>query len=185
MFSTRKKVERIPIGDYIDIFNYIDDNFVDPDKEKSIETNQIKFSLKEKTTVRYALSIDENKSEKIENYVNLNIKQSQTFSSLLIEFIDKKGLKDSEVYNKAYIDRRLFSKIRNDEHYYPSKNTVFAFIMSLELDMTNAEKLLKSAGYSFNMSNKIDIIVKYFIENNKYSIDELNDALYTFNLQTI
>ena len=103
--------------------------------------------------------------------------KEKTFSSTLLEFIDKKEITDVECYKSANIDRKLFSKIRSNDDYKPSKNTVFAFAIALRLDLQETDVLLASAGYSLSHSFLTDIIVEFFIKHKKYDINQINFAL--------
>lgn len=118
------------------------------------------------------------RKRKLDDLVN-NI--DDTFSQMLLRLIDDRGMTDPQVYRKANVDRRLFSKIRNDKDYRPSKPTVLAFAIALELSLDETKDLLNRAGYSLSRSSKFDIIIEYFILEENYDIFEINGALLGFN----
>ena len=99
--------------------------------------------------------------------------------------IDERGLKDSDVYNKADIDRRLFSKIRSNRDYHPSKETVILLGLALELDEREVEDLLDISSYSLPMNNTYDLIIRFCFKEKIYNINQINEFLYEHNCKLL
>lgn len=104
-----------------------------------------------------------------------------TFQEQMFYLIDKKKLDEVEVYNKAHIDRRLFSKIRSNSQFKPSKKTAICICLGMQLNLDETKDLLSKAGYTLSHSSKADLIIEYFIRNEDYDLDILNQVLYEYN----
>jgi len=102
------------------------------------------------------------------------------FSRRLLQLIRESGLGEVEVYKRAHVDRKLFSKIRSDPAYQPRKTTVVAFALALSLSPGQAQALLESAGYSLSRSTRFDLIVRFYLERQIYDPLKVNDALFEF-----
>lgn len=119
------------------------------------------------------------KSSNIKNYIDEN-NQYSDFQTMLFKLIDNKKLKDSDVYNKVHIDRRLFSKIRSSKEYHPSKETIILLAIALELSENELDELLESASYSLPKNNKYDLIIRFCFINKIFKIKDINDLLYEY-----
>ncbi|WP_291288678.1 macro domain-containing protein [Enorma sp.] len=103
------------------------------------------------------------------------------FSETLLALIDQRGLADAEVYHRANLSRQLFSKIRSNPAYRPTKPTAVALAMALELDVPATQDLLSRAGLTLSRTSKFDVIVRFFLERGIYDIYQLNEALFAYD----
>lgn len=118
-------------------------------------------------------------NENLNKFLSQN--KTKSFRELLFSYIDRSGLKDSDVYRKAGIDRRLFSKVRCNENYVLCKENILKLCMTLRLNLSDTSKLLESAGYSLSTTNNYDLILRYCIVNKIYDIDTVWGYLFDYS----
>ena len=169
-FSIGKKL-------FCDIQQYIDDNYAEQFAnrrrgvyENTVMLEDICFDSMLCAPSMQKASLDE-----------MLLQIDESFSQMLLRKIDECGMTVSQCYKKANIDRKLFSKIKSNVNYKPSKTTAIAFAIALELSLDETRDFLMKAGYALSHSNKFDIIIEYFITNKNYNIFEINEALFEFD----
>lgn len=118
----------------------------------------------------------------IETYIDNNMKD-YTFKELLFIYIDDRDLKDSDVYNKVHIDRRLFNKIKNVRNYKPNKRNIILLGLSLELSIDELLNLLSTCSYTLSYNSYYDLIIRFCFINKIYSIAEVNELLAMYKCE--
>jgi len=186
------------------VASYIDDNYIQDKKldeygvsdkrdVREAELLQIRRALERQKSLRYQQEFLEESiclapsvamgavDQTSDDLINLLDETDAGFSETLLKLIDRTGKKDSDIYKKANVDRKLCSKIRNNKNYKPSKATALAFAIALELNLEETRDFIGRAGFALTHSSKFDIIVEYFILKKNFDINEINLALFEFD----
>ena len=155
------------------------------DFEKKLD-QYVLLNMQDWFTQSQSETIEDNKEEfRARNLEEALSKPQYTFQEQLFHLIDVRQMRDIDVYKRAQIDRKLFSRIRCNKDYKPKKNTAIALIMALELDIYESEELLKLAGLALSPGVRSDLIIRFCIMNAMYDIDKVNDILDRYGESTI
>ncbi len=149
----------------------VKNSFVEEYYDSSFENENILYKVNIKGTYN---------NKNIKDFINKH-EEYNDFQTMLFKLIDDRNLKDSDVYNKVHIDRRLFSKIRSDKNYHPSKETIILLGIALELTEIELDALLESASYSLPKNNEYDLIIRFCFINKIFKIASINELLYEYN----
>lgn len=159
--------------------SYIDENYIDDHSEKRRKLLAVEYkALNEAMAPPFSQAAPGTASKGLDALVE---ELDEPFNTTLLRLIDAKGKTDVEVYKRANIDRKLFSKIRTGKGYMPGKRTILALAVALELTLDETDDLLERAGYALSHSQKFDVIVEFFIVNGKYDIYEINEVLFKYD----
>ena len=168
---------------FADIAEYIDDHYVDAhtDTRRERIRRMNVFESRAEAICENAMLAPMMAPKAVGGLDDLLAHLDAGFSETLLKLIDRSGKKDAEIYKKANVDRKLFSKIRNNPDYKPSKSTAIAFAIALELSLDETRDLIARAGYALSPSSKFDVIIEYFIMKRDYDIFKINEALFAFD----
>lgn len=161
------------------IETYLQENFVDEARAPSNSDFLGRTQMVMDATLS-ELEIDFDKSARPRSLDDVVGVLEESFTDRVLRMIDERGLSDADVYKRANLDRRLFSKLRKGNGYQPSKATALALAIALELNLDDTLDLLKTAGYALSASNRADVIVQFFIEEEHFDIFAINDALFKY-----
>ena len=163
------------------VASYIDENYVDACEAIAFAAEREKRpSFRRNARICESSAVMEYACPKAMSLEDMLKQEDAGFTETLLKLIDQSGKKDSEIYKKANISKQHFSKIKNNSHYKPTKETAISFALALELDVAQTNDLIGRAGYTLSNSSKFDLIIRYFIETRNYNVLEINTVVYEF-----
>lgn len=167
------------------IDSYVEENlrFKPPKKIRSLPKEKLLIHECRISVSRKCIELLAPQKECLEK--NLSEADEETFAEYLLRYMNERGADPVEVYKLVNLDRRVFSKLRTNRYYKPHKRTLFVIAFGLELNVDEAENLLKRAGYSFSPYDKADIIIKFFFEQNIHNLFTVNEALYNYGCRPL
>lgn len=182
MEPTYKEIRR-------DLERYIEESWTGTDDENSVQESEESglagfLSEDEEEDVTKGGEQDSGRVSSA-NLESLLFEVGDSFHEMLFRLIEESGMTDVEVYKRANLDRKLFSKIRSNPAYHPRKGTVLALAIALKLDVEHTVDLLARAEYALSPGSKSDVIIRYFIERKVYDIIVINIALYDHGLPVL
>ena len=187
-----KKAYKISGKLFNDVAQFIDDNYVEeqellyPETRRRAALNRMFHMEEECMAAPEASQAAPDDAHMMQMFSAGSLEDAvknldESFSEMLLRKIDESEMTDAECYKKANIDRKLFSKIKNVKGYKPSKPTVLAFAIALELPLEETKDMLMKAGFALSRSNLFDVIIEYFITNRKYNVFEINEVLFAYD----
>ena len=139
-----------------------------------------------KNLAKYSIGMSSEERAALDAKLEAKFKRiKETFPKYLLRYIAERGLNQVDVYKRAHLDRRVFSKLRNEENYMPSERTIWAIALAMELTLDEAQALLHEAGYTLSDRLQDDVIMKFFFENRIYDIFLVNEVLDHYGLKPL